>query len=69
MIEIHKDGEERIHGIEFSWTWAPSKTGESLQFTYPTERAYAKLIRKDTGWLIVSIHALDPIRSLDKKAG
>jgi hypothetical protein len=68
VIEIHKDGEERIHGIEFSWTWAPSKTGESLKFTYPTERAYAKLKRQDTGWRIVSIHALDPMQSPDKTA-
>jgi hypothetical protein len=58
IIKIHKDGEERMHGIEFSWTWAPTKTGEALKFTYPTERAYAKLEHQETGWRIVSIHAI-----------
>jgi hypothetical protein len=68
VIEIHKDSEERIHGIEFSWRWAPNKTGEALKFTYLTEKAYAKLKRQDTGWRIVSIHALDPTQSPDKTA-
>lgn len=58
VIEIHKDGEARIHGIEFSWTWAPTKTGEALKFSYPTERAYAKLTPQEKGWQIVSIRAL-----------
>ena len=68
VIEIHNDSEERIHGIEFSWTWAPNKTGEALKFTYATERAYAKLKRQDAGWRIVSIHALDQTQSPDKTA-
>ena len=67
VIEIHKDGEERIHGIEFSWTWAPNKTGEMLKFTYATERAYAKLKRQDTGWRIVSIHALDATKAIPRQ--
>jgi len=58
VIEIHKDGEGRIHGIEFSWAWAPNKIGEALKFGY-SERAYAKLTHEETGWRIVSIHALD----------
>ena len=68
MIRIHIDSEQLIHGIEFSWRWAPNNTGESLKFTYPTERAYAKLKRQDTGWRIVSIHALDPTQFPDKTA-
>ena len=59
VIEIHKDGEGRIHGIEFSWAWVANKIGEALKFVYSTERAYAKLTREETGWRIVSIHALD----------
>lgn len=58
VIKIHKDRAERIHGIEFSWTWAPNKTGEALKFTYPAERAYAKLKLQENGWRIVEIRAL-----------
>lgn len=58
IIKVHKDGDGQIHGIEFSWTWAPNKVGESLKFSYPTERAYAKLAYEGKGWRIVSIRAL-----------
>ena len=58
VIKIHKDSEERIHGIEFTWTWAPNKIGEGLKFTYPPERAYAKLERDGKDWRIVSIRAI-----------
>jgi hypothetical protein len=68
VIEVHKNSEGRIHGIEFSWAWAPTKTGESLKFSYSTERAYAKLKLQDAGWQIVSIHALDPLQSPRKTA-
>jgi hypothetical protein len=50
--------DERIQGIEFSWTWAANKTGEALKFSYQTERAYAKLERFEKGWRIVKIRAL-----------
>lgn len=58
VIKVHKDGEERIHGIEFTWTWAPNKIGDGLKFTYPPERAYAKLERDGNDWRIVSIRAI-----------
>lgn len=58
VLKIHKDGEGRIHGIEFSWTWAPNKIGEALKFSYPNERAYAKLAYDGKDWKIVSIRAL-----------
>ena len=58
IIKLHKDGEGRIHGIEFSWTWAPNKIGEALKFSYPSERAYAKLAYDGKDWKIVSIRAL-----------
>jgi len=58
VIKIHKDDEGRIHGIEFSWTWAPNKIGEALKFSYPNERAYAKLAYDGKDWKIVSIRAL-----------
>jgi hypothetical protein len=58
VIKIHKDGEGQIHGIEFSWTWAPNKIGEGLKFSYPAERAYAKLERQGKDWRIVSIRVL-----------
>ncbi|MEK6407360.1 MAG: hypothetical protein AABN34_10380 [Acidobacteriota bacterium] len=55
VIKIHKDGEGRLHGIEFSWRWAPNKTGEGLKFTPPAERAYARLAPQEKGWRIVNI--------------
>ncbi len=58
IMQIHKDGEGQIHGIEFSWTWAPNKIGEALKFSYPSERAYAKLAYEGKDWKIVSIRAL-----------
>jgi hypothetical protein len=58
VIKVHKDDEGRIHGIEFSWTWAPNKIGEGLKFSYPSERAYAKVQRDGKDWRIVSIRAL-----------
>jgi hypothetical protein len=58
VIKVHKDDEGRIHGIEFSWTWAPNKIGEGLKFSYPNERAYAKLERDGKDWRIVSIRVL-----------
>jgi hypothetical protein len=58
VIKIHKDDDGRIHGIEFSWTWAPNKIGEGLKFSYPNDRAYAKLERDGKDWRIVSIRAL-----------
>lgn len=58
VLKIHKDGEGRIHGIEFSWTWAPNKVGEALKFSYPNERAYAKLAYDGKDWKILSIRAL-----------
>jgi hypothetical protein len=58
IMKIHKDGEGRIHGIEFSWTWAPNKVGEALKFSYPNERAYAKLAYDGKDWKIVSIRAV-----------
>lgn len=58
IIKVHKDGDGLIHGIEFSWTWAANTIGEGLKFTYPTERAYAKLVRDGEDWRIVSIRAL-----------
>lgn len=58
IIEVHKDGEGRIHGIEFSWTWVPNKIGEGLKFSYPNDRAYAKLARDGNDWRIVSIRAV-----------
>lgn len=58
IIKIHKDDEGRIHGIEFSWTWAPNKIGDALKFSYPNERAYAKLAYDGKDWKIVSIRAL-----------
>jgi hypothetical protein len=58
VIKIHKDGEGRNHGIEFSWTWAPNKIGEGLKFSYPAERAYAKLERNGKDWRIVSIRVV-----------
>lgn len=58
VIKVHKDDEGRIHGIEFSWTWAPNKVGEGLKFSYPSERAYAKLERDGKDWRIVSIRVL-----------
>lgn len=58
VIKIHRDGDGEIHGIEFSWTWAPNKIGEGLKFSYPNERAYAKLERNGKDWRIVSIRVL-----------
>jgi|GEM_PF-3515608 len=58
VIKVHKDDEGRIHGIEFSWTWAPNRIGEGLRFSYPSERAYAKLERDGKDWRIVSIRVL-----------
>ena len=58
VIKVHKDDNGRIHGIEFSWTWAPNKIGEGLKFSYPSERAYAKIERDGKDWRIVSIRAL-----------
>lgn len=58
IMKIHKDGEDRIHGIEFTWTWAPNKIGEALKFSYANERAYAKLAYDGKVWKIVSIRAL-----------
>lgn len=58
VIEVHKDADDRIHGIEFSWTWVPNGIGEGLKFSYSNERAYAKLKRDGKDWQIVSIRAL-----------
>jgi hypothetical protein len=58
IVKIHKDGEDRVHGIEFSWTWAPNKIGEGLKLSYASEKAYAKLERDGAEWRITSIHAL-----------
>lgn len=58
IIKIHKDSEDRIHGIEFSWKWVPNKIGEALKFNPGAERAYAKLEPDGKGWRIVTIHAL-----------
>jgi hypothetical protein len=58
VIKVHKDDDGRIHGIEFSWTWAPNKIGEGLKFSYPSERAYAKLERDGKDWRIKTIRAL-----------
>ncbi len=58
VIKVHKDDEGRIHGIEFSWTWTPNKIGEGLKFTYPSERAYAKVERDGKDWRIISIRVL-----------
>ena len=57
VVKIHKD-EKTIHGIEFSWTWTPNKTGEALKFSYPIERAYARLAPEGSGWRIEKIRAL-----------
>lgn len=58
VIKVHKDAGDRIHGIEFSWTWVPTRIGEGLKFSSSNERAYAKLKRDGKDWQIVSIRAL-----------
>jgi hypothetical protein len=50
--------DDRIQGIEFSWTWDANKTGEALKLSYAPERAYAKLEKFEKGWRIVKIRAL-----------
>lgn len=57
IIKIHFDKEIPV-GIEFSWTYLPNKMGEALQFTYQTEKAYARLQLLDDGWKIIKIRAL-----------
>lgn len=57
ILKIHKD-EQTILGIEFTWKWTPNKTGEALKFSYPIEKAYARLAPEGPKWRIVRIRAL-----------